>query len=144
MRPAALAVRASACITCHAKIRPSFIADFGHGDRYFFGNTAAGGALSPFDGSIYGDFYGGEPNKTGWLTSEIQKSIIVPNARFDFNLSAVGAKLAAQPGYRQPLQATSLAAYLQELEKQKSNPASVIEKKLVFIGAPNDCSKLSY
>jgi hypothetical protein len=29
----ALAVRASACITCHGKIRSSYITDFGYGDR---------------------------------------------------------------------------------------------------------------
>jgi len=133
----ALAVRASACITCHAKIHPSYITDFGHGDPYFFGIPVTGGKFGPFDGSIYGDFYGGEPNKTGWLTAEIGKQIIVPEAHFDFNLSAAGAKLADQPAYRQALQSASLAEYLAALEKQKPNPATVIEKKEVFIGAPS-------
>ncbi len=133
----ALAVRASACITCHAKIHPSYITDFGHGAPYFFGNSGGSSTLGPFGGSIYGDFYGGEPNKTGWLTAEIGKQIIVPKARFDFSLSAVGAKLSDQAAYRQPLQATSLAEYLKALEKQKPNPATVIEKEKVFIGAPD-------
>jgi hypothetical protein len=132
----ALAVRASACITCHAKISPSVITDFGYGDKYFFGHHDAGIALGPFDGSIYGDFYGGEPNKTGWLTAEISRSIVVPQAGIDFDLIAAGAKLA-KTNYQQALQATSLANYLQSLETQKSKPASVIEKKKVFIGAPN-------
>jgi hypothetical protein len=130
----ALAVRGSACVTCHAKINPSYITDFGYGDRYFFGNPGAGGALGSFDGSIYGDFYGGEPNKTGWLTAEIGKKIIVPLAPFHFDLSAAGTKLA--PGYKQPLQASSLAGYLQALENKKSTPATVIEKKKIYIGAP--------
>jgi hypothetical protein len=132
----ALAVRASACITCHAKIDSSVITDFGYGDKYFFGRHDAGIALGPFDGSIYGDFYGGEPNKTGWLTAEIAKSIVVPQAGYDFDLIAAGAKLA-KSNYQQALQATSLAKYLQSLETQKSKPAAVIEKKKVFIGAPN-------
>jgi hypothetical protein len=130
----ALAVRGSACITCHAKIHPSYITDFGYGDRYFFGNPGGGGSLGPFDGSIYGDFYGGEPNKTGWLTAEIGKKIIVPQAPFHFDLSAAGAKLAS--GYKQPLQASSLAGYLQALENQKTTPATIIEKKKIYIGAP--------
>jgi hypothetical protein len=130
----ALAIRASACITCHARIQPSIITDFGFGDRYFFGNPAGGGKFGTFDGHVYGDFYGSEPNKTGWLTAEIGKKIVVPEASFDFDLVAAGAKLASQ--YKQPLQAATLAQYLRELEKQKKTPATVIEKQTVFIGAP--------
>jgi hypothetical protein len=132
----ALAVRAAACITCHAKISPSVITDFGYGDRYFFGKRVDGSTLGSFDGGIYGDFYGGEPNKTGWLTAEIAESIVVPQASFDFDLTAAGAKLA-KANYQQPLQATSLAKYLQSLEARKAKPATVIEKKTVFIGAPS-------
>jgi hypothetical protein len=76
----ALAVRAPACITCHAKIRSSIITDFGHG------NPVKSATLGSFSGSIYGDFFGGEPNKTAWLTAEIEKPIVVPDALFDFNL----------------------------------------------------------
>jgi hypothetical protein len=130
----ALAVRASACITCHAKVSPSIITDFGHGDKYFFGNHA-GNSLGPFSGSIYGDFFGGEANKTGWLTAEIAKSIVVPQAGIDFDLAAAGSKIS-QSNYQQALHATSLAKYLQSLEAQKSKPANVVEKKEVFIGAP--------
>jgi hypothetical protein len=132
----ALAVRAPACITCHAKISPGFITDFGYGNEYFFGNHGTGSSLNFFGGSIYGDFYGGEPNKTGWLTAEIAKSIVVPQAVFDFDLNAAGAKLA-KSNYEQALHATSLAKYLQSLEAQKSKPAFIIERKKVFIGAPN-------
>jgi hypothetical protein len=130
----ALAIRAPACITCHAKIRPSIITDFGYGNRYFFGNPAGGGKFGTFDGHVYGDFYGSEPNKTGWLTAEIGTTIVVPQASFDFDLVSTGAKLAST--YKVPLQAKTLAQYLQELEKQKQAPAAVIEKKTVFIGAP--------
>jgi hypothetical protein len=131
----ALAVRTSACITCHAKIHSNYVTDFGAGDRYFFGKPGGGSSFGPFNGSIYGDFYGGEPNKTGWLTAEIDRDIIVPHADFDFDLKAAGAKLAGP--YPQILQAKSLAEYLQALENQKPKPAKVIEKKKVFIGAPN-------
>jgi hypothetical protein len=130
----ALAVRAPACITCHAKIRPSIITDFGYGDRYFFGNRAGGGKFGTFDGHVYGDFYGSEPDKTGWLTAEIGSKIIVPEAGFDFDLASAGAKLSNL--YKIPLQAKTLAQYLKDLEKQKKAPATVIEKKAVFIGAP--------
>ena len=131
----ALAVRASACITCHARISPGYITDFGYGDRYFFGKPGSANKFGPFDGNIYGDFYGGEPNKTGWLTAEIGKRIIVPRAVIDFDLRAAGAKLAGQ--YPKTLQAKTLADYLRDLESQKQNPAAVIEKSRVFIGAPS-------
>jgi hypothetical protein len=132
----ALAVRASTCVTCHAKINPSCITDFGFGDPYFFGRPGGGAKFSSFDGHVYGDFYGSEPNKTGYLTAEIGKSIIVPQAVFNFDLKAAGSKLD-QSNYQQALQATTLAQYLQALEKQKAKPASVIEKKKIFIGAPD-------
>jgi hypothetical protein len=130
----ALAVRTSACITCHTKIHPGYITDFGYGDSYFFGKPGGGSKFGPFDGSIYGDFYGGEPNKTGWLTAEMGKNVIVPKARLDPDLSAAGAKLS--DAYRKPLQAKTLAEYLRALEAQKPNPAAIIEKDTVFIGAP--------
>ncbi len=134
----ALALRTSACITCHAKIRSAYITDFGYGDSYFFGKAAEGSSLSSFNGSVYGDFYGAEPQKTAWLTATIDGSIIVPKASFDFNLSALaGSGLAGQPAYRDPLKATSLAKYLQALENQKAHPAPIIEKTGVFIGAPS-------
>jgi hypothetical protein len=129
----ALAVRTPTCITCHAKIRSSFITDFGYGDRYFFGNRAGGGNFGTFDGHIYGDMFGGEPNKTGWATAEISKDVIVPQAEFDFDIAAAGSKLPSE--YKQALQAKSLAQYLRELEKLKQTPATIIEKKSVFIGA---------
>jgi hypothetical protein len=132
----ALAVRAPACITCHAKILPSCITDFGYGNAYFFGKKTGEAKFGHFDGNVYGDFYGSEPNKTGWLTAEIGKLIIVPEASFDFDLAAAGSKLDPQ-NYRRPLQAKSLAGYLQALEKEKSAPATVLEKKTVFIGAPD-------
>jgi hypothetical protein len=130
----ALAVRTSACITCHTKIHPAYITDFGYGDSYFFGQPGGGSRFGPFDGSIYGDFYGGEPNKTGWLTAEMGSKVVVPKAGFDFDLSAAGAKLS--DAYRKPLQAKTLAEYLRALEAQKPNAATVIEKEKVFIGAP--------
>jgi hypothetical protein len=132
----ALAVRAPACITCHAKISPTCITDFGFGDPYFFGKPGGGAKFGPFDGHMYGDFYGSEPNKTGWLTAEISKKIIVPQAGFDFDLKAAGSKLN-KTNYQQALESTSLAQYLQALENQKPKPASVIEKKKIFIGAPD-------
>jgi hypothetical protein len=134
----ALAVRAAGCITCHAKINSRFITDFGYGDSYFFGNPRSGNALGPFGGNIYGDFFGGEPNKTGWLTAEISKGIVVPRANLEFNLlEAAPAALANQPAYREALQASSLAKYLQAVEDQKATPSTVVEASRVFIGAPS-------
>jgi len=134
----ALAARAAACITCHAKIRSGFITDFGYGDSYFWGSPGGNGRMGPFNGSIYGDFYGVEPNKTAWMTAEISGPIVVPQADFSFDLrTAAGAPLAGQASYEQALQATSLAKYLAALENQKTNPSPVIEKKRVYIGAPN-------
>jgi hypothetical protein len=132
----ALAVRASACITCHAKIRPSCITDFGYGNAYFFGKKTGAAKFGHFDGHVYGDFYGSEPGKTAWLTAAIGKSVIVPQAPIDFDLAAAGSKLAPEY-YKEPLQAKSLADYLRALEKQKPAPATIIERKEVFIGAPD-------
>jgi hypothetical protein len=131
----ALAVRTPTCIACHAKIQSSLIADFGYGERYFFGNRAGGGKFGTFDGHIYGDFFGGEPNQTGWATAEIGKNVIVPQAEFDFDLAATGSKLPRE--YKPALQAKSLAQYLRELERLKPAPAAIIERKSVFIGAPD-------
>ena len=134
----ALAVRTPACITCHAKIHSTFISDFGYGDDYFFGKASGGSTLGSFNGNIYGDFYGGEPKKTGWLTAEIAGNIIVPKAGFSSSLSAAaGAELAGLPAYQLALRANTLAKYLQALEDQKPKPSKVLEKDLVFIGAPN-------
>jgi hypothetical protein len=132
----AFAVRAATCITCHAKIQPSCITDFGYGNAYFFGTKTGDAKFGHFDGHVYGDFYGSEPNKTGWLTAEIAKQIIVPKAVFNFDLPAAGAKLARQ-FYKEPLQTKTLAEYLRALEKQKAAPATVIEKDEVYIGAPD-------
>jgi hypothetical protein len=133
----ALAVRAAACITCHAKIRSGFITDFGYGNSYFWGSPGGKAPMGPFNGSIYGDFFGVEPNKTAWMTAEISGPIIVPRADFRFDLrSSAGAPLAGQPSYQQALQASSLAAYLKAVESQKTKPSPIVEKKRVFIGAP--------
>lgn len=133
----ALAVRASGCITCHAKIYSSYITDFGHGSPYFFGNPVSGNKVGPFNGNIYGDFIA-EPDKTSWLTAEFRKEIIVPRADLEFDLrDAAGTSLTDQSSYRDALQAASLAEYLKALENQKPKPAQVIEKKNVYIGAPD-------
>ena len=44
----AFAVRASACITCHAKVQPACITDFGYGDRYYFGGEGGIGVVGHF------------------------------------------------------------------------------------------------
>lgn len=130
----AAAIRAAGCITCHAKIGPGFITDFGYGEPYFFGQRVMGSAFSSFDGSVYGDFYGSGGDKTGWLTSRIEKNVVVPETGIAFDLRAAGSKLP--DFYQKPLQAKSLAGYLRALEDQKPVPAAIIEKKKVFIGAP--------
>ena len=133
-----LAVRAPSCVTCHAKINAAFITDFGYGDDYFFGQSGIGSRLGPFSGHIYGDFYGGEPNKTAWLTATLDKEIVVPKAEFDFDLQSTAVSdLGDQAAYQNALGAESLAGYLQEVENQKANPSKVIETETVFIGAPD-------
>jgi hypothetical protein len=133
----ALAVRASGCITCHAKINSSYITDFGHGSPYFFGNPGSGNKVGPFNGNIYGDFIAGT-DKTSWLTAEFHKEIIVPRSDLEFDMrDAAETILADQSLYPDAFQAASLAEYLKALENQKPNPAQVIEKKRVYIGAPD-------
>jgi hypothetical protein len=136
----ALAVRASGCLTCHAEVYSPFITDFGYGDPYFFGNPQSGSKVGPFNGSIYGDFPA-ESGKTGWLTARFHKEIIVPRAPIDFSLSdAASAGLKDQPPYREAFGAASLAEYLQVLENRKTKPSTVVEKKTVYIGAPDSAT----
>lgn len=133
----ALAVRGAACITCHAKIHSAFITDFGYGDPFFFGNASGGIKVGPFNGNIYGDFIA-EQGKTGWLTAEMYKEIIVPHAPLSIKpKDAAGSGLDNQSSYLDALQAASLKEYLQALESRKTNPAPVIEKDRIFIGAPD-------
>ena len=133
----ALAIRASGCITCHAKIYSRYITDFGYGSPWFFGDPEGGNKVGPFNGHIYGDFIA-EAGKTGLLTSEFNNEILVPKAEIDFNLrDAADTGLANQPSYQEALASDSLSKYIQALENQKSNPATVIEKNKVFIGAPD-------
>lgn len=133
----ALAIRGSGCLTCHAKINSTYITDFGFGSSHFFGNPDEGNKVGPFNGQINGDFTAGG-GKTSWLTAEFQKDIIVPQASLDFDLTGEAeTTLKDISAYREALKADSLAKYLEALEKQKSRPATVIEKKKVFIGAPD-------
>ncbi len=91
-----------------------------------FGDPGGEGKLGPFSGHAYGDFYGGEPNKTAWLTAEIDEEIVVPQTRLDFDLGKFAGKgLASQTNYQTALQANSLAGYLQAVENQKDNPSKV-------------------
>jgi hypothetical protein len=133
----ALAVRGAGCITCHAKIHSAFITDFGYGDPFFFGNASGGIKVGPFNGNIYGDFIA-EQGKTSWLTAEMHKEIIVPQAPLGINpKDAAESALNNRSSYREALRAASLKEYLQALESQKTNPAPVIEKDRIFIGAPD-------
>lgn len=133
----AVAVRASACLTCHAQISSNYVTDFGYGSPYFFGNPANKNKVGIFNGHIYGDFTAG-PGKTSWLTAEFKKDIIVPEAPIDFNLDEAARKtLTDKSSYKEALRAVSLAGYLRALESKKNRPAPVIEKKNVYIGAPD-------
>ncbi len=133
----AVAVRASGCLTCHAEISSNYITDFGHGSPYFFANPAGENKVGIFNGHIYGDFIA-YPGKTGWLTAKFQKEIIIPEAPINFNLQeAAGNALSDKSSYREALKASSLGEYLRELEKNKIKSAPVIEKKNVYIGAPD-------
>jgi hypothetical protein len=133
----ALAIRGAGCITCHAKIHSAFITDFGYGDPFFFGNASGGIKVGPFNGNIYGDFIA-EQGKTSWLTAEMDKEIIIPQASLSINpKDAAGSGLNNQSSYHDALQAASLKNYLQSLESQKTNPAPIVEKDTIFIGAPD-------
>ena len=133
----AVAVRASGCLTCHAEIASNYITDFGYGSPYFFANPADKNKAGIFNGHIYGDFIA-YPGKTGWLTANFQNKIIIPEAPINFSLEeAAGNTLTDRSSYREALKAKSLAEYLKSLETQKEKPAQVLEKKQVYIGAPD-------
>ena len=133
----ALALRASGCLTCHAEIASNYITDFGYGSSYFFANPASKNEVGIYNGHIYGDFIA-EPGKSSWLTAEFKKNIIVPHAPVDFDLSkAAGDTLTDKSSYQEALKSGSLAEYLRALESKKDKPAPVMEKKKVFIGAPD-------
>lgn len=131
----ALAVRGAGCITCHAEVYSPFITDFGAGNPYFLGNPAAGSKVGPFNGNIYGDFIA-EQNNTGWATARFHSEIIVPEVLIDFGLEdAAPANLKEEPAYQGAFRAASLAGYLRTLENRKTEPATVVEKKNIYIGA---------
>jgi hypothetical protein len=133
----AVAVRGSGCLTCHAEINSNYITDFGYGSPYFFANLSEKNRVGFFNGHIYGDFIA-DPGKTGWLTAEFKKEIIVPVAPVDFNLEKVaGNTLADKKYYTEALKASSLAGYLRALENKKDKPAPIVEKTKIFIGAPD-------
>ncbi len=133
----AVALRASGCLTCHAEIASNYITDFGYGSPYFFAHPASENEVGIFNGHIYGDFIA-EQEKSSWLTAEFKKKIIVPDAPVDFDLTkAAGDTLPDQSFYQEALKARSLAEYLRALETKKDKPAPVIERKSMFIGAPD-------
>lgn len=133
----AAAVRASGCITCHAEFSSTYITDFGYDSPWFFANPESKNKVGIYNGHIYGDFIA-EPGKTGWLTADFKKHVIVPEAPVEFDLeSASRDSLTDKAFYREALKASSLGEYIRALESKKSNPAPVIEKKRVFIGAPD-------
>ena len=82
----ALAIRAGACIACHAVIHGDFITDFGFGNRYFFGR---GMYRLPSDtqdtkANPTQSFYGVWPATGGSsfnLTTQDQGKFIVPRAQ---------------------------------------------------------------
>jgi hypothetical protein len=110
----ALAVRASACITCHANVRSQYITDFGYGNAWFMGLNSLPG-ISPTSGNLYGD-HGGS-----WATAKISGPVIVPKT----NSVTFGGMTG------------TLKAYITREENKKATPATVIEKDTVYIGAPN-------
>jgi hypothetical protein len=117
MRPA-LAIRGSACVTCHANVRSSYITDFGFGSPWFAGLDKPtgynGGQLVFGSGHMYGD-HGGS-----WATAKIVGPVLVPKT------NAVQMGSAVQ----------TLASFVRSQEMGKSTPATVTEKDTVFIGAP--------
>ncbi len=133
----AVAVRASGCLTCHAEFSSNFITDFGYGSPWFFANPESKNKVGIFNGHIYGDFIA-EPGKTGWLTAQFKRQVIIPKASVGFDIASVsGDTLPDESFYEEALKASSLGEYLRALERKKSGPARVIEKKKVFIGAPD-------
>jgi hypothetical protein len=133
----AVSLCASGCLTCHAEIASNYITDFGYGSSYFFANPTSKNEVGMFNGHIYGDFIA-EHGKSSWLTAEFKKEIIVPDAPIDFDLAkAAGDTLTDKSFYQEALKADSLAEHLRALESKKDKPAPVIEKKKVFIGAPD-------
>jgi len=115
-----IAVRAAACVTCHAEFYSSIITDFGHGSPNFFGTPESGNKVGPFNGHIYGDFMAGS-DRTGWLTAKFHKNIIVPeNAAIEFSLKrAADGIISDQALYTEAFKAASLSGYLRALENQK-------------------------
>jgi len=112
-----------------------FITDFGSGNAYFFGSPAGGSIVGPFNGNIYGDFIA-EQSNTGWATARFHGEIVVPEASIDFSLAdAAPENLKEEPSYQDAFRAGSLAAYVRTLENRKTEPATVLEKKKIYIGA---------
>ncbi len=159
----AMAVRAMACISCHAKVNSTVITDFGFGDEFFFGKRALAAANS----SVF-SYYSKPSGHAGaysdhalgsWSTAEFTSSILVPNAPIGLDLKRQSYTLintalpdkesnrryvstTVRPDLNPELNATTVRDYVAAIEETKraaSKPysPSIQVKNTVYIGTPD-------
>jgi hypothetical protein len=114
-----MAVRASGCITCHANVNSGYVTDFAYGSPYFLG----GDTFSFTSGSTYGN------HQDSWRTARFGGVVIVP-ATGDHMING---------------KVQSLARYIEDEEARKDlgGRAPVVEKNVVYIGAPTAATLLN-
>jgi hypothetical protein len=167
----AMAVRAMACISCHAKVNSTVITDFGFGDDFFFGKkalavpnrsifvtwTAASGYTSAYSDHAL----------ASWKTAAFTASILVPKAPIGVDLTRhsytlINASLPDTDTNRRPVNAaitlpipaaltaqfaaTTVHEYVSAIEDQKRvaglpHSPSIVAKSQIYIGTP-DAAKI--
>lgn len=123
-----IAVRASACIYCHATINSNVITDFGFGNDYFFGQRSN----LPWD---YGTVYGN--NSGNWQGTVLSGKIIVPHEA-TISQTLKNSFTYLYPANKPPPLVSSVADFLRWYLNSNSDGSKyqVTEAKSIFIGAP--------
>lgn len=146
----ALAVRGSGCVLCHANVQSNVITDLGFGNTYYFGQNIPAkpsftwngktyemtNNLAWNHGSIYGDhdaFFttnqGPQIGNAGSLNHGEDRKVFVPAAPIPHQ------------SVRDLTNETTLAGYFSQRFSQSTfagtrAPDKVVEKSLIYIGAP--------
>lgn len=140
----AVAVRGSACISCHAQLRSDFMTDFGFGDNVFFGGTNR----SQLNEQVWTHRFSASQSSnrltTSWESMVFKNGagVIVPKADFpSFVKPWVDTNYSWYTGRNNPeWTARTVAEHVSALENRKpltARAATVREVDSLYIGAPS-------
>ena len=136
-----MAVRAGNCIQCHSVISSNFVTDFGFGNGYFFAHDkgAANNGDWIYSMRMASDS-GSKAYYPDWILSAAFANgaqLIVPKADLGFKYADIAPSWVDKTASW--LQSTTLADLMTQIQLIKGSTfkATVVEKSLVYIGAPS-------